>query len=42
MTNALGGHTTYQYDADGNQIAVTDPLGNTTSYAYDAMNRLTL
>ncbi len=30
---------TYDYDAAGNQLAVTDPLGNTTSYAYDDLHR---
>jgi RHS repeat-associated protein len=32
--------TTYTYDADGNQTAVTDPDGNTTSYTYDGDGNL--
>ncbi len=31
--------TTYQYDANNNRIAVTDPNTNTTTYTYDAINR---
>jgi len=31
--------TTYQYDFEGNNIAVIDALGNTSSYAYDAVGR---
>ncbi|MDB5391016.1 MAG: repeat protein, partial [Planctomycetaceae bacterium] len=33
------GDTHYTYDADGNQIAATDPLG-TTSYTFDLQSRL--
>ena len=32
--------TAYGYDADGNQMTVTDPLGNVTTYHYDHDNRL--
>jgi len=32
--------TSYQYDARGNQIAVTDTLSRTTQYAYDNAGRL--
>jgi len=32
--------TTYQYDAVGNQTAVTDTYGNTTQYVYDNAGRL--
>jgi YD repeat-containing protein len=33
--------TTTTYDANGNQIAVTNPSGLTTSYVYDQLNRQT-
>ncbi|UBF30105.1 FG-GAP-like repeat-containing protein (plasmid) [Kovacikia minuta CCNUW1] len=33
--------TTYQYDKNGNQIAVTDALGHVTKYSYDERDRLT-
>ncbi|MBI5952480.1 MAG: hypothetical protein HY865_12555 [Chloroflexi bacterium] len=32
--------TEYQYDASGNQAAVTDTFGRTTQYEYDAAGRL--
>ena len=32
--------TAYGYDADGNQVTVTDPLANVTTYQYDHLNRL--
>ena len=38
---AGGPTTTWQYDANGNVIAVTDPLGNTTWTQYNAWNRPT-
>jgi YD repeat-containing protein len=31
--------TAYGFDADGNQLTVTDPLGNVTTYQYDHLNR---
>ncbi|NWG12949.1 MAG: tandem-95 repeat protein [Acidobacteria bacterium] len=37
-----GNTTVYEYDADGNIIAQTDPLGNTTHFTFDANgNQLT-
>ena len=33
--------TTYQYDANGNLLSVTDPRGFTTTYQYDQQNRKT-
>ncbi len=33
----MGGVVTYDYDAVGNQIEMTDPAGNTTRYCYDAV-----
>ena len=38
-TGAARPVTKYQYDQDGNLIAMTDPLGNITQYVFDAMNR---
>ena len=38
-TSGTAPTTTYQYDANGNQISVADPLGHTTWYQYDALNR---
>lgn len=36
-------HTTaYAYDADGNQVSVTDPNGHTTTTQYDLLDRKTL
>jgi RHS repeat-associated protein len=32
--------TSYGYDADGNQVAVTDPLLQVATYQYDHLNRL--
>jgi YD repeat-containing protein len=32
--------TTYQYNAQGQQSEVIDPLGNVTSYEYDSLGRL--
>ncbi|MEC5218793.1 RHS repeat-associated protein [Actimicrobium sp. GrIS 1.19] len=32
--------TSYQYDANGNRIQVTDPRGAVTTLGYDALNRL--
>ncbi|MER5967572.1 RHS repeat-associated core domain-containing protein [Streptomyces sp. NPDC002057] len=32
--------TTYEYDARGNRVKVTDPAGNAWSYRYDARRRL--
>ncbi len=40
ITNALGGRTQFEYDANGNRNAVIDPTGNITRFAYDAANRL--
>jgi RHS repeat-associated protein len=40
-TDPLGHVTSYTYDPDSNQTAVTDPNNHTTSYAYDGRNRLT-
>ena len=31
--------TRYDYDANGRNVAITDPLGNTTRREFDAMNR---
>ena len=43
QTNALGAVTTYQYDARGNRISMTEAANTayarTTTYAYDAANR---
>lgn len=36
-----GIETSYQYDPDGNLIALTDGEGRTTSYEYDHINRMT-
>jgi RHS repeat-associated protein len=32
--------TSYGYDADGDQMTVTDPLSQVTNYQYDRLNRL--
>ncbi len=39
-TNELGGVTTYTYDANGNVLAVTDPLGQAKGFEYDLLDRL--
>lgn len=39
MTNTLSKVTSYQYDADGNQIQTKDPEGNYVSTSYDADGR---
>jgi RHS repeat-associated protein len=36
----MGNVTNISYDANGNRIAVTDPMGKITRFGYDAMNRL--
>ena len=41
ITDANGGVTYAQYDANGNIVKTTDPEGNVTSYTYDARNQLT-
>lgn len=33
--------SSWTYDADGNQLSLTDPRGFTSSYAYDALGRMT-
>ncbi|WP_237057157.1 DUF6531 domain-containing protein [Microbulbifer sediminum] len=40
-TNALNQTVSYDYDANGNRVAMTDARGNTTSYTFDKNNRLT-
>ncbi len=43
MTESMGGAnqiTYYAYDANGNQITVTNPLNRSTSSQYDALDRL--
>lgn len=36
----LGGATSYAYDTEGNQVAVTDANQNITRYVHDQLNRL--
>ena len=40
-TNAAGGVTTFEYDANGNLVRTVDPLGYETVVSYDAMDRPT-
>lgn len=35
----MGHITTFSYDANGNQLSMTDALNHTTGYEYDANNR---
>lgn len=39
VIDALGQITTYQYDAEGNQLSITNALGRTVNFEYDALNR---
>ncbi|WP_234342920.1 polymorphic toxin-type HINT domain-containing protein [Streptomyces fulvoviolaceus] len=39
--SSAGRTTTYEYDARGNRVKVTDPAGNIWSYTYDARARVT-
>lgn len=39
VTNALGEVTRFDYDENGNQIAMIDALGRTNRYELDALNR---
>jgi YD repeat-containing protein len=32
--------TSYEYDKNGNQVLMLDPLGRKTEYRYDSRNRL--
>ena len=32
--------TTFDYDADGNRVKVTDPQGSFVTYQFDGLNRL--
>ena len=40
VVDALGGETSYVYDAVGNKISQSDPNGHTTSWTYDALDRV--
>ncbi len=40
VNQGTGHQYTYQYDASGNLLSITDPLGHATTYGYDADNRL--
>ena len=36
LTDAMGHHSSYSYDADGNLVQVTDPLGRSYAFTYDS------
>ena len=38
----MGYATSYGYDADGNQVTVTDPMGRVTTTVFDALDRPTV
>ena len=40
ITNALGGVTSFEYDANDNITKVTDAEGNATTYEYDAVGNI--
>ena len=40
VTDAIGGVTKYEYDAEGNLMAATDADLNRTTFEYDTLNRL--
>jgi YD repeat-containing protein len=37
----LGRTVSYQYDASGRLVRVTNPAGGVTQYAYDSQHRMT-
>jgi YD repeat-containing protein len=42
VEQAVGGATTYAYDAAGRQVGLTDPDGNATTWTYDADDQVTV
>lgn len=41
QTDAEGGIVEFRYDAQGNRVALMDPVGNVTTWIYDELNRMT-
>ena len=41
ITNAMGGVTSFTYDAAGNLLSTTDTMGGVTSNVYDVNGNLT-